>query len=323
MKSNRAVVYNNLSVMLEAGVPIVRSLRTVGSGGKGPVAGTFDSLADLASSGVGLPEAMAKYPKVFRPLDVLVAEIGQNSGNLPESFKQLSDWYDFCTRMRRIFISGLILPVLVLHIAAVVSGLPFFLLGHIDLTGYFICAVRILAMFYVPVMVFLVIMRLRLTAGAVRRLVDLITLKIPVLGRAVRELALSRYCRAFHMLLSAGVPAVQCAEKSAELTGNVIMAGRLRSAAESARAGNTFSEGFSDELPAIFVESWRIGEETGSLDDVTLRLAESTGQTAEWRFTQFAKWLPRIAYFLFCIYMAYRIIQAYMVVLPIGNVEIF
>jgi type IV pilus assembly protein PilC len=139
---------------------------------------------------------------------------------------------------------------------------------------------------------------------------DALVLKIPVLGQALRKIAIGRYCWAFYMLYKAGVPIIQCAQQAIDVTGNVVVSDLLKGGAESARAGNMVCEGFSPELPADFLNLWRIGEETGELDSCVKRLADNTSEGAERLFDEFTQWLPRLIYFLICVMLVILILRA-------------
>ena len=317
MADARAILYHNLYLMLDAGVPILKSLRTVGSGVKGKRAKAFAAIADIVADGNSLAEAMARFPNVFDPLDVLVVEAGETSGNLPEILNNLSDWYNFRDRIKRIIRSGLVLPVMIIHIAAFLIPAPALIMGSIDLSGYFCSVAQTLAFLYVPAVGIWAVTRLTPETGFFRRLFDRSVTRIPLLGRAICRLSLSRYCRTFHMLLKAGVSAGQCAEMAAKVVGNTCIADQLKGAAESARAGNLFSEGFSQKLPLDFLDVWRIGEETGALDDVTQRLARSNSEIAQLLFSELGRWVPRIVYFLVVFYLALHVVSGFKAVMPV------
>ncbi len=317
MADTRAILYHNLYLMLDAGVPILKSLRTVGSGVKGKRAKTFAEISDIVADGNSLAEAMARFPKVFDPLDVLVVEAGETSGNLSEILNDLSDWYNFRNRIKRTILSGLVLPVMIIHIAAFLIPVPLLILGGIGLSGYFRDVAQTLALLYVPAVSIWAIVHLTPRTGPLRRLLDRLVMRIPLLGRAIRRLALSRYCRTFHMLLKAGVSAGQCAEIAAEVVSNTYIADQLKGAAESARAGNLFSEGFSQKLPLDFLDVWRIGEETGALDDVTQRLARSNSEIAQLSFSELSRWVPRIVYFLTVFYLAIHVVSGFKAIMPV------
>jgi type II secretory pathway component PulF len=311
MDKDLAVIYYNLSIMLDAGMSILKSLNSAAAGSKGGLGKTLSVVARDLSKGSSLAEEMAKYPRVFASLDVITVETAETSGDLPRAFKLLSQWYEFRIRLKRIVISGLMLPLVILHVAAFVIPLRV-LMGRLTLQDYLTTVVKTLAILYVPVVIVVATYYLIRRSGRGRRLWDAFVLRIPILGQAVRQLALSRYCRAFNMLLRAGVPITACAQKAADASGSAVMAELLREGAESARAGNMVCEGFGRKLPADFVELWRTGEEVGELDNTVARLAENTSETGERLAMEFCKWVPRIIYFIVVILMALFIITSYM-----------
>jgi type IV pilus assembly protein PilC len=310
MTKQLATAYHNLSIMLEAGIPVQQALTTTSSGLKGKLRKTFSALTKGVSAGNGLAETMSKHSDIFATLDVTLVDAADTSGNLPEAMRLLSQWYDFRTRLKNRLFSGLTLPLAVLHIAAFVSPLPFLFLGMINGTGYMIQVAKILALFYIPTILILAMLRVMPRAGILRRFWDALVLKIPVLGKALRKIAIGRYCWAFYMLYKAGIPITQCARQATGVTGNVVVADVLKGGAESARAGNMVCEGFSPELPADFRNLWRIGEETGELDKCVKHLADNTSESAELSFDVFSQWLPRLIYLLICIMLVILIFRS-------------
>lgn len=316
MDKDLAVIYYNLSIMLDAGMSILKSLNTAAAGSKGRLGKILSVVAHDLSKGSGLAEEMAKYPRVFASLDVITVETAETSGDLPRAFKLLSQWYEFRVRLKRIVISGLMLPLVILHVAAFVIPLRV-LIGRLSVQNYLTTAAKTLAILYVPVVIVFVTYYLIRRSDQGRRLWDAFILRIPILGQAVRQLALSRYCRAFDMLLRAGVPITACAQKAADASGNAVVAELLREGAESARAGRMVCEGFGRKLPADFVELWRTGEEAGELDNTVARLADDTSETGERLAMEFCKWVPRIIYFIVVILMALFIITSYMALMSL------
>lgn len=303
MASQRALIYDNLSVLLAAGLPILRSIPTSVSGMKGRLPTAFNALAKRISIDGGLAESMARYPKAFSQMDVLVVEAGEISGNLSQCLKLLSHWYAFRDRLRQIVISGMMLPFLLIHLAAILGHAPALLLGLININQYLFQVAQTLALFYVPPVLIYTAVRLTPKTGFFRRLLDSVTLRIPVLGQAVKHLALSRYCRVFHMLLKGGVPVIQSAQKASEHTGNIIITDMLAGGAKSALTGKPVSDGFSKQLPENFIKSWQIGEDTGEQENVVERLVEDTTQISERLFKELAQWTPKLVYFLVSLYI--------------------
>ena len=311
MANPRATVYRNLAVTLEAGLPILRVLDIAASGAPRRFRKVFTDMVDCVAAGNSIAEAMARHRQTFSPLDILIVQAGEQGGNLPGAFAQLAHWYELCARLSRIIKSGLLLPALLIHAVAFIPALPFFLFGHITLGQYLIGVWHTLLLFYIPTAVIFASVRSTPRTGPLRRLFDIILIKTPLLGRAVGNLALSRYCQAFTLLCRAGVSASDSARGAAGVTGNTVITDRLEPGADSALSGHPISEGFSPKLPPEFREAWQIGEETGDIDEVTERLAENFAYRAELTLTELSRWLPRIIYLLVCLHTAQKVLSMY------------
>jgi type IV pilus assembly protein PilC len=309
MPNSLAIAYHNLSNMLAAGVPLLRSLNTVLPGLNPRTRKAFLALADGVVHGNPISETMILHPEVFSPVDIMLVEVGEKSGNLPDLIGLLSKWHEMSHRMLKKMLSGLLLPVLVLTIAAFVFPLPAFILGGWDLKTYLLKVVGILMLFWIPAGIIFLIVRTTPDTGFGRRLLDQIVLRIPILGSAVHKLAISRFCWAFHMLCKAGVPFDESADMAVSVTGNVVVADLFRPAAESVKEGQSMSEGFSKKLPLDLVEMWKTGEETGQLDDISKRLADNYSERAEFWFAEFTRWFPRFVYLLICILLIFMILK--------------
>ncbi len=311
MATDRGGVYHNLSVLMSAAVPIFQTLDNVAKNTRGKFGRVFRGIAAYVRQGDRLSQAMSRYPKVFPELDIVLVNAGEESGNLAEVMGFLSHWYDFVKRIRRTIVSGMVLPVLLVNITAFLAPVPDLVLGAIDRQQYLIQAAWTLSYMYIPVLAVLGILRFTPRKGPLRFLLDALVLVVPVLGRAVRHLALSRFCRSFVMLYKAGIPIIQCMESAITVTGNLVVVGQLKGGLTSGRTGHPISEGFSRTLPTDFLSIWQVGEDTGKLDESVERLAEEYATSAEMLFEELARWLPRLIYFFICGMMAMKILKGY------------
>ncbi|MBN1125012.1 MAG: type II secretion system F family protein [Sedimentisphaerales bacterium] len=335
MSNKRANIYHNLATMLDAGLPILRALQTCASGLRGRYAAVFDAIREKVKTGEELSKAMQAYPWLFASLDRIVVQAGEQSGSLAESCANLARWYEFTGRMKAIILSGLLLPLMLIHIAAFIGPVPRFALGQLTWQEYLWEVFGILLLFYIPFAIVLLILSLRpgkmgnrligvfpavgpaiLTAifsynSPLRHIFDAILLRLPVLGKAVKQLCLSRFCRVFYILYNAGVPVLQTMELASKIAGNAALYHQLIGGLEAAKHGDPISTGFSPALPDDFRNLWQVGEETGDLDDVAGKLAQMTGFTAELYFEQLARWLPRFVYLYVCIIMIIQIFKGF------------
>jgi len=321
MPSIRALVYHNLSQLLDAGVPIIRSLDSAAAGLRGGFSGRFRSLAQDISSGDSLAEAMAKYPQAFKPLDITLVKTAENSGNLPGVLEGLAGWYDFREKIRQKFISAMILPVLILHLGAFLAPLPFLLMGHLSTGQYLWQVVVFLSYFYLATLAIGVFYYLSRKIDILGHILDEMILMMPLLGKAILHLCLNRFSQSLQLLLKSAVPITVAADMACEATGNKVIEKMLRGAVKSVQAGNSLSEGFSRNLPPEFLESFRIGEETGKLDEAAGRLARIYKDSSQMLLGIFCQWLPIFIYCLISLKMIAAIFRAYaMISSSYGNI---
>lgn len=311
MPKTLAMAYDNLSTMLEAGVPLLRSLNTVAPGLEPRVKKAFLALADGVSKGNSLAEMMGQSPKVFSPLDIMLVNAGETSGSLAELVGLLGKWHEMSRRMMRKMLAGLLFPVGILTFAAFVIPVPRFVFSGWKIESYLFGVASILLSFWIPVAVVVFIVRLTPSTGLLRRMLDHIVLRVPILGRAMYRLALSRFLWVFHALCKAGVPLADCVGMAIPSAGNAVVGDLFRPAAERVRAGEPMGDGLSSKLPIELVEMWKVGEETGNLDEVTKRLAQQNAEAAEFWFAEFVRWFPYFVYFLIALMMIYYVFQGW------------
>jgi type IV pilus assembly protein PilC len=307
MPKSLAMAYDNLSTMLDAGVPLLRSLNTIASGLEPRMKKAFLAVADGVSKGNPLAETMSQNRRVFSPLDIMLIDAGETSGNLAELVSLLAGWHEMSRRMLRKMLAGLLLPVLILTIAAFVIPLPNYILGNQTMGDFLLNVVGILLLFWIPAVIVVLVVRMTPKTGLLRRVLDHIVLRIPVLGTAMYKLALCRFLWVFHAMCKAGVPVADCIGMAVPAAGNAVVGDMFRPAAERVRAGEPLGGGLSSKLPIELVEMWKVGEETGTLDEVTKRLAQQNTEAAEFWLAEFARWFPRFVYFLFGLLMAYYV----------------
>lgn len=311
MPKTLAMAYDNLSTMLEAGVPLLRSLNTVAPGLAPRVKKAFLVLAEGVSKGNSLAEMMQRSPKVFSSLDIKLVDAGETSGSLAEMVGLMAKWHEMSRRMMRKMLAGLLFPLAILTFAAFVIPIPRFVFSGWRVEIYLSGVASILLSFWIPVAVIVFIVRLTPSTGLLRRMLDHFVLRVPILGRAMYKLALSRFLWVFHALCKAGVPVVDCVGMAIQSSGNTVVGNLFRPAAERVKAGEPMGAALSRKLPAELVEMWKVGEETGNLDEVTKRLAQQNAEAAEFWFAEFVRWFPRIVYFAFAAVMIYYVFQGW------------
>ncbi|MCH7916950.1 MAG: type II secretion system F family protein [Planctomycetes bacterium] len=295
--SQLIVVYTGFATMLEAGISLLRVFEFLRESHKGPMRRVLTGMLDALNQGHTLSGAMADYPRVFACFDRTLIGAAEESGNLDMCFGMLAQWHEFMRRLKRTVVSGLVLPLFVLHIAAAILPAGKFVLGQIEIGGYVKNVLGILMVFYVPAVVLGVILFLGPRLPALRSLLDRLVLWVPVLGKGVRELCIARFSRAFGMLFKAGIPMSECFAMAPQIVGNGVIAKMFAGGAQFIARGEMPSGGFSKKIPSEYRELWKVGEETGKLEECANKIAEISSDRAELLLQEFARWVPRVVYF--------------------------
>jgi type II secretory pathway component PulF len=308
MAARRELVYHNLAVLLEAGLPVKKALETVGSGLRGRLARDLRALSDSISRGSTIAEAMATHPRSFSRMEVMIVQAGETSGMVAQAVQGLAEWYEFCTKLRREFWAGMAYPLLLIHAAAFLLPAPDLFMGGWRYGPYLRSVASILGVVWGVAAAVWAVRRFTPQMGLLRRIVDGTFLKIPIVGRALVHLALGRFARVFHTLYAAGVPIQRALEQSISVSGNAGVARWLGGAMTSVRSGNAASEGFSRKVPREFVAAWSNGEISGQLDVVSAHLADMEGDAAHFQLSELARWIPRIIYLGIVLWVAATIV---------------
>ena len=117
----------------------------------------------------------------------------------------------------------------------------------------------------------------------VRNIVDPLKLKLPVFGELFRKIALTRFARNLGTMMKSGVPILQSLDIVAETTGNVVLERATRAVQESVRTGEALASPLTEHpvFPPMVVQMMAVGEDTGALDTMLMKIAEFYDQEVE------------------------------------------
>jgi len=287
-----------LSTLQDAGLPILRSLRILEQQQK---TGTFKRVigyvADDIEGGATLSEAMAKFPKAFDRLFVNMVAAGEVGGVLDVILERLAEFMEKAQRLKAKIKGALVYPIVVLTAAfGIVMGLMIFVIpkftdvlkemvggdlpaltkGLMDFSTWLAFHYGWVVMISIPFgIVFLLRLIRQFTIG--RLVLDTINLKLPVVGQIVYKTSVARWTRTLGTLISAGVPILEVINITAETAGNEVYSNMLRKVHSSIRQGDSFANplGQSKTTDSLVVNMVDVGEETGDLDKMLLKIADN------------------------------------------------
>jgi type IV pilus assembly protein PilC len=291
---NLAVFTRQFSVMIDAGLPLVQCLDILGSQEADKnFAAVILSTRTEVESGASLADAMRKHPKTFDPLFTNMIAAGEAGGILDTILKRLATYIEKAVKLQGQVKSAMIYPVAVIVIAGAVVGLilwkviPTFASLFSGLGASLPMPTRVVIALSDNLVRFFPF--LFIDGGAIaygfktyyatekgRRVVDAVTLKMPILGNILRKIAVARFCRTLATLISSGVPILDGLDITAKTSGNAIVEDAILVTRKSIERGETISAPLkeTDVFPPMVTQMIGVGEATGALDTMLAKIAD-------------------------------------------------
>lgn len=290
-----------LATLVKAGMPLLRSLRTVSDQLEpGPLRQAFATVAADVEGGMKLSEALARYPRFFPPFYVNMVRAGEIGGLLDEILKRLAEMMEKQQRLRNRVRSALFYPAFVMLAAITILAIlmafvvPTFLSMFTDLGSSLPLVTQILVAVCDAIRNswWLVVAGLVLVAAALRaavrtpsgkRVLDRLLLHLPVFGSLLQRLVIARFARTFGTLLSSGVPILHALETVRATVSNAVVDDALQRVERSLRAGESLARPIelSGVFPPLVSRMIALGEETGQLDRMLVQVADSYEEEVE------------------------------------------
>jgi type IV pilus assembly protein PilC len=286
-----------LSTLQDAGLPILRSLQILEQQQKpGLLKAIIGGVGDEVEGGSSLSEAMAKFPKAFDKLYVNMINAGEAGGVLDLILSRLADFMEKAAKLKKKVIGAMIYPAVVISIAvAVVSMIMIFVIPKFEgifkdfntqlpaITEILLKISRWFAQQYgwayivcSPIGLVLINRLMQMSEGG-KYAMDAIKLKVPVLGGILAKTAVARFTRTLGTLISAGVPILDAINITKETCGNEVYSRALVRVHDAIREGESMADPLraTKIVDSIVVNMVDVGEETGDLDKMLLKVADN------------------------------------------------
>ncbi len=294
-----------LSTLQDAGLPILRSLRILEQQQKpGPLRLILRQVADDIEGGATLSEAMAGQPKAFDRLYCNMVQAGEAGGVLDVILQRLADFMERAQRLKRKVVGAMIYPVVVILFAVgIVAGIMIVVVPKfkdifsdfgttlpgptqllINMSTWFVEGKPPgwVVLLFSPIVIF-ALLKLACMSQSGRYAVDTLKLKIPVLGNILAKTAVARFTRTLGTLLAAGVPILEAINITKETSGNEVYSRALANVHDEIREGESFANPLraAKICDSIVVNMIDVGEETGDLDKMLIKIADNYDEEVE------------------------------------------
>jgi general secretion pathway protein F len=290
-----AIMVRQLSTLLSAGLPLVESLTAVIEQVPNPALKKIGTqVRERVNEGSSLADAFAQHPRIFSPLFVNMTRAGERSGALEIVLERLADFTENQVAFRHKISAAMVYPILMTFVGIGVLG---FLLGYVIPTvtqifedlkqGLPLPTLILMTMsdglrrfwwvgVVVAALILLGIDRYSRTEGG-RLVLDRIKLKAPIFGALALKIAIARFTRTLAILLKSGVPVLTSMDIVKNVVNNRVLMQVIEDARDNIREGQDMAPPLrrSQLFPPLATHMIAVGEKSGKLEDMLLRVADA------------------------------------------------
>ena len=297
VKAKTLMVFTRqLATLIDAGLPLLRGLEVLGKQEPDTVLkDTIERLSVSVQDGNTFSESLAQHPRIFDRLYVSMVKAGELGGVLELVLGRLAEFQEKAQKVRNKIKSAMIYPVIVLSLAVSIMAfllvfiVPKFetifheMLGNKPLpsiTEFVIGISRFMQQHWLIVSgaIFALGLACKLIGRTPRgrAVVDRLALRAPLFGQLTRKSAISRFARTLGTLVSSGVPILQALTITRETAGNSVIAQAISRVHDSVKEGESIVQPLeaSAAFPPMVISMVDVGEETGQLPEMLLKIAE-------------------------------------------------
>ena len=284
-----------LATMLAAGIPLVQAFEIVGTGHENAAMQKLilNIKADV-EGGSSLAEALAKHPLYFDDLFVNLVESGEQAGALETLLDKIATYKEKTEAIKKKIKKALTYPGAVLAVAFIVTtillifvipafedlfqgfgaDLPSFTRMVIDLSQFVRDKGWLLAIIIIAAISAFLYFKKR--SRPMRHFLDRVALKTPVIGPILQKAAIARYARTLSTMFAAGVPLVEALESVSGATGNIVYEEGVLQMRDEVATGQRLQQSMenTDLFPNMVIQMIAVGEESGSLDEMSGKVAD-------------------------------------------------
>lgn len=288
--------------LTKAGIPIIRAMKGLADSTRSKkLSETLFEITDKLESGVSMAAAMQNQTNVFSELFVAMIHVGENTGRLEEAFKTLSENLEMERDTRKRVKQATRYPTMVM----IAIGIALAVVNMLVIPQFDSVFKKFGADLPLPTQVLVatsnfflnywwaVLLLIALAIHVFRRWVqteagklkwDRKKMNFPIVGVLYEQVTLARFTRNFAMMLSAGVPLIQALAVSAEAAGNAYVGHQIKDMKSSIERGESLLRAArqSEIFTPLVLQMISVGEETGSLDNLLLEVADFYDEEADY-----------------------------------------
>jgi general secretion pathway protein F len=293
--SDLSMTTRQLATLVAAGIPLVEAVGALANQVDDVVLKkTLSQVRDKVNEGSSFANALKEFPKIFTPLFVNMVNAGENSGTLDLVLGRLADFIESQVTLRNKVRSAMVYPILM---AVIGSGIVAYLVAFVipKISAIFqgmhkalpaVTLALLSVSYFIRDYWWLIAIVGGLASYGFRRWkatekghtrFDQTMLKLPVVGKLILKIAVSRFARTLGTLLKSGVPIMTALDIVKNVVANKVLESAIETARENVKEGQSIAKPLerSGAFPPVVLHMINVGEATGELENMLFRVADA------------------------------------------------
>ncbi len=311
--------FRQLATLLNAGVPYIQSLETLGRQATNPkLAEIVGELRTHVEAGRPISAGMQRYPEVFSPVMLSLVRAGEDGGFLDKALATVAGYLEREIELRNLYRRVTFVPKLQIAGSMIIIIGANLIISSINAKAQGLSSPLTTLSTWIwlgPLLIAIFLfLRVGLANPRIKYNWDLVISSLPGFGTVMRQLAMARFGRAFGALYAGGVPISKAIALSADACGNEYLRARMQSAPRALEGGAGVAETFvaTGAFSPIVLDMVRTGETTGNLDQMLTKMSEFYEDESTTRSQQLGQTVGVVVGLCVAIYIAYIVITFYM-----------
>ena len=285
-----------LATLIDSGLPLLRGLNVLEKQERDAVLKkAINKLGESVQSGDTFSTGLAQHPAIFNDLYVNMVKAGEVGGVLELVLGRLAEFQEKAAKIKNKVAAAMVYPVIVMVLAiAIMAFLLVFIVPKFEaifhdmlgdrplpaITIFVIGVSRFVQSHWLvllgAVIAFIAGYKFAARTKGGRSIIDRLKLRVPLFGSLIRKTAVSRFSRTLGTLVTSGVPILQALNITRETAGNSVIAGAILQVHDSVKEGESIVQPLeaSGAFPPMVVSMIDVGEETGQLPEMLLKIAD-------------------------------------------------
>jgi type IV pilus assembly protein PilC len=285
-----------LATLIDAGLPLLRGLNVLAKQERDSVLkSTINNVADSVQGGSTFSEGLAQHPRLFNDLYVNMVRAGEAGGVLELVLTRLAEFQEKAQKVKNKVVAAMVYPIIVLLLAmGIMTFLLIFIVPKFEtifhemlgdkplpvITLFVIGISDFMQKYWIALVGLIVVVFAACKVAARTRtgrvVIDRAKLRAPLFGDLIRKTSISRFSRTLGTLVTSGVPILQALSITRETAGNMVIARAISQVHDSVKEGESIVQPLeaSGAFPPMVISMIDVGEETGQLPEMLLKIAE-------------------------------------------------